>query len=57
MPKLYTIPEAAEILRVSDRYVYDLCRSKALKAIRMGSKWLITEKAIEEYLTKLQEAI
>lgn len=34
---LKTVPETAEQLRLSDRAVYELCRRKQLRHLRLGS--------------------
>lgn len=50
MDKLYTTQEVAEILKVSDRTVRNLIKREDLKAIKVGRKWRIKEKFLQEYL-------
>jgi len=51
MNQIYTPPQAAERLQISENKVYRLCRSGELRASKVGKLWRITETAIEEFLT------
>lgn len=52
--KLYTIPEAAKILRLSKNTVYELVYTGRLQASKLGRKkgWRVTEEALREFLKK-----
>lgn len=48
---LMTIPEVAELLRLSERLVYDMCRTGKLPGIaKVGGKWRIERDALVTWL-------
>lgn len=47
----YTIQEASLILNKNSQTVARYCRSGYIKAVKSGKEWVITQKAIDEYLT------
>ena len=49
--KVYTLQEAAELLRMSEHTIYMWCRSGKLKAYKPGRKWLIPSEAIDQILS------
>jgi len=52
-PGVHTIPETADILRLSTKTIRNLLNSGQLKGVRTGTysgKWRISESAIEEFL-------
>jgi excisionase family DNA binding protein len=54
MMEIYTIKEAAELLKVHDRTIRRYIKSGELKAANLGSEeqpnWRITEEDIKEFL-------
>lgn len=46
----YSVAEAAEILGVSKRSIYNLCSQDAFKSVRIGSKLRISKKSFDEWL-------
>ncbi len=46
----YSVAEAAEILGVSKRSVYNLCSSGAFKCVRIGTKLRISKKSFDDWL-------
>ena len=48
---LLTVKEVAILLRVSDESVYRLCRSKRLKATRVGGLWRIPRESVDKLLS------
>ena len=48
--KIYTVPEVAGLLRVSDRHVYEQVKQNKLKAIRIGHTLRITSICLDEYI-------
>lgn len=54
--QIYTPAEAAEVLRISRDFVYDLCRSGALRSFKIGRALRIDASAIDEFVTACQEA-
>lgn len=46
----YSVAEAAEILGVSKRSVYNLCAAGAFKTVRIGKKLRISRKSFDEWL-------
>jgi excisionase family DNA binding protein len=53
MPVLYTVEEAAEILRISRWKVFDLIRIKQLRSVKIGGLRRVPASAIEEYVARL----
>lgn len=49
-PKLYTVQEIAEALRVHSRTAYRLVKEGKIKGIKVGSQWRIPESALLEYI-------
>lgn len=45
-----TVPEVAEQLRMSKRYVRRQLESKALRGVKLGNKWRITQAAVDQFL-------
>jgi len=50
LPHVLTIAEAAQVLRRSGNYVYEMCRQNRIRHIREGSRVFIPREAVEEYL-------
>lgn len=50
LPKLLTIQETTDILRISRRYFYELVSKQELKTIRVGNKTYISQTWLEGYL-------
>ena len=50
--KIYTVPEVAGLLRVSDRHVYEQVKQNKLKAIRIGHTLRITSICLDEYIQR-----
>lgn len=48
--KVYTPQEAAVVLKLSTRTVYNLLRSGQIKARKVGNLWRISEKSLEGFL-------
>jgi len=48
--KLYTIDEIAEILKVTQRTIYNYIKSGALKAIKIGKYWRVKQSDLEQFL-------
>lgn len=44
------VEEVMEILYIGRNYAYKLLNSGALKAFRVGRKWRIPKKCVEEYI-------
>ena len=54
--KLYTPEEVAERLQLSEQTVRRWLREEKLKGVKLGSKWRIRERDIQELLKeKLQD--
>lgn len=49
-PKLYTVQEIADTLRVHSRTAYRLVKEGKIKGIKVGSQWRIPEQALLEYI-------
>ncbi len=49
-PKLYTVQEIAEALRVHSRTAYRLVKEGKIKGIKVGSQWRIPERALLDYI-------
>ena len=46
----YTVAEAAMLLGVGRSTAYDLVQRSELPAVRLGRRWLITARALEDLL-------
>lgn len=51
--KLYTVPEAAQVLRISKAHAYQLVKSGELPTLKLG-RLKVTETALQEFVEKLQ---
>jgi excisionase family DNA binding protein len=49
---LFTIPEVAARLKVSPDHAYDLCRSGALKSMKLGKKVRVRVSDLAAYLSQ-----
>ena len=49
-PKLYTVREVAEVLRVHQRTAYRLITGGSVKAIKIGSQWRVPESALMDFI-------
>jgi len=54
-PKYYTYPEAAQILRCSEKTLYNRVRSGDIQPLRNGKLVLFTDECIENFLKKGQQ--
>ncbi|MHC1699933.1 MAG: helix-turn-helix domain-containing protein [Humidesulfovibrio sp.] len=52
LPRLLTLKEVANILRIHPRTAYRLVQDGALAAIRVGTQWRVTEEALHEYVSR-----
>ncbi len=50
LPRLLTIREVADILRVHNRTAYRLVKDGSIAAIRVGTQWRVPESALHEYV-------
>lgn len=48
--KVYTPPEVAEILKISELTLMDWLRSGKLQGVKVGRLWRITESALNDFL-------
>ena len=46
----YSVVEAADILGVSKRSIYNLCNQGAFKSVRVGKNLRISRKSFDEWL-------
>ena len=46
----YSVSEAADILGVSKRSIYNLCAQGAFKSVRVGTMLRISKKSFDEWL-------
>ncbi len=49
---MFTVPEVARLLRVTDPTVLDMIRNQQLKALRVRSTWRIPRVFLEEYFAQ-----
>jgi len=52
LPRLLTLKEVADILRIHPRTAYRLVQDGTLSAIRVGTQWRVTEDALHEYVSR-----
>ena len=50
VPQVYDVNSALAVLPISRNKLYQILENGELKATKCGTKWLITEPAIESYL-------
>ncbi|MDO9535167.1 MAG: helix-turn-helix domain-containing protein [Bacillota bacterium] len=50
MKKYYTIREAAPILKLSEKEIYQLLSKGELKGFKRGHRWLLPRREIQNYL-------
>lgn len=55
MEKLYTLKEAAEILRISRATLYRHIENGIIKPIKLGGKVLFTESGLNDLIKKLKK--
>lgn len=55
MEQVLTVKEAAEYLKLHEVVVRNYIRSGKIRASTIGRKYLITETAIKEFLTAMEE--
>ncbi len=48
--KIYTVDEAADILKVSKRTVYSYIKSGKIQAAKIGKYWRIPEGRLKEFI-------
>jgi len=49
-PMIYTLQEVAEILRVTERTIYNYIHDKKLPAQKVGHNWRITSTDLQAFL-------
>jgi excisionase family DNA binding protein len=54
-PEILTLKEAATLLRLSERALYDLARNARLPAAQLGGKWLFPRAALMLWLARQAE--
>jgi excisionase family DNA binding protein len=52
---LYTIPEAAALLSLPKNLIYDLINSGQLRALKPGKAWLISRRAMDEWIERAEQ--
>ncbi len=52
LPRLLTLREVADILRIHPRTAYRLVQDGTLNAMRVGTQWRVTEEALHEYVVR-----
>ena len=50
--KTYSVEEAAQVVGISARYMYDLVRTAGFPAFRIGRRWLVSVKGLERWIEK-----
>jgi len=50
--KLYTIEEVAQILRVTQRTIYNYIKDEGLPAIKIGKHWRVKHSDLEKFLSE-----
>ncbi|MES9997322.1 helix-turn-helix domain-containing protein [Desulfovibrio aminophilus] len=51
-PRLLTVKEVAEALRVHARTAYRLVTEGSIRAVKIGSQWRVSEAALLEFIEK-----
>jgi excisionase family DNA binding protein len=55
MPDVLTLKETAEFLRLSERSLYELARTRRMPAVQIGGKWLFPRLQLERWLAAQAE--
>ena len=50
--KIYTLEEAAEILKVTRRSIYNYINEKKLRAVKVGREWRVSHKDLADFAYK-----
>lgn len=48
--KTLSVAEAAKVVGISDRYMYDLVKTKGFPTIQIGRRLLVSAKGLERWL-------
>ena len=48
--KVYTVPELVKLLQLTPQSVRKYLKDGRIKAQKVGTKWLVSEEAIREFL-------
>jgi excisionase family DNA binding protein len=54
---VYTVEEAAQVLKISRWKIFDLIRTNQLRSVKIGGLRRIPCTAIEEYITQLLKEV
>ena len=55
--RVFNVPEAAQHLRISRAFLYELIAAKKLKPFKLGARSLFTGKEIARFLTSAERAV
>ena len=56
MREVYNVEEAAQRLKVSEQTIYNMIKQDRLKCINIGSRIVIPEKYIQEFVIKKEKS-
>lgn len=48
--KTYSVEEAAQVVGISARYMYELIKTAGFPAFRIGRRWLVSVNGLERWL-------
>jgi len=48
--KIYTLKEVEEILKVTQRTLYNYIKTGKLKAVKTGKSWRVTHESLQRFL-------
>jgi len=51
--KLYTLPEVANIVRLSRRTLYTHLKSGELKAVKIGGTWRVSDENLHKFINRV----
>lgn len=54
-PRLYTIPDAMRLLRMSRSVLYEQIRAGRLRTVHQGRSCRVTDAAIRDYISLLEK--
>ncbi len=55
-PKVYTVKELAELLKVEDQIVRRMIKGEQISAFKVGSQYRVTEEALKKYINENKAA-
>lgn len=56
-PKVFTVPELADLLKTSELNVYKAIRAKKLEAFKVGREYRVSQDALERFMNPQRQSV